>query len=332
MDQIEPQVKQMLNGGGNTEDITYCDFTLADQNEALASKGVGSSGPTDFVPITKKTVTYIVAAVLVNEDNEVLMMQEAKPSCSGQWYLPAGRMEPGETIQEAVKREVLEETGLDMEPTTLLMVESAVGCWFRFVFTGTVIGGRLKTTAEADKESLQARWVKDVTEIPLRAKDILPLIERGLEYHLNRNEPWHSKIMPVLVGRTKLYMRIIVAVRKKSNNKVSVLVGERNHCHLPICEIHPQKSLHSTLRKYMNEIFGADLPPHRPHGILSVEYNGKPRDTHDGMTLNLLVSVRQPLEDVVIIDKYTWKEVGSSVGDELLRRMGKNLTIPLHVI
>lgn len=37
MDQIEPQVKQMLNGGGNTEDITYCDFTLADQNEALGS-------------------------------------------------------------------------------------------------------------------------------------------------------------------------------------------------------------------------------------------------------------------------------------------------------
>lgn len=59
--------------------------------------------------------------------NFLANFQEAKPSCSGQWYLPAGRMEPGETIQEAVKREVLEETGLDMEPTTLLMVESAVG-------------------------------------------------------------------------------------------------------------------------------------------------------------------------------------------------------------
>jgi 8-oxo-dGDP phosphatase len=73
----------------------------------------------------------------------------------------------------------MEETGLDFEPTTLLMVESATGSWFRFVMTGNVIGGRLKTTSEADAESLQARWVKDVTEIPLRAKDILPLIERG---------------------------------------------------------------------------------------------------------------------------------------------------------
>ena len=51
--------------------------------------------------------------------------QEAKSSCAGQWYLPAGKMEPGEDITEAAKREVLEETGLNMEVTTLLAVESA---------------------------------------------------------------------------------------------------------------------------------------------------------------------------------------------------------------
>lgn len=43
-------------------------------------------------------------------------------------------------MQDAVKREVLEETGLDMEPTTLLLVESATGVWYRFVLTGTVVG------------------------------------------------------------------------------------------------------------------------------------------------------------------------------------------------
>ena len=56
---------------------------------------------------------------------EVLMMQEAKSSCAGQWYLPAGRMEPGEDISEAAQREVLEETGLHFQLTTLLMIESA---------------------------------------------------------------------------------------------------------------------------------------------------------------------------------------------------------------
>jgi len=43
-------------------------------------------------------VTYIVVGALINDDGEVLMMQEAKSSCAGKWYLPAGRVEPGEDI------------------------------------------------------------------------------------------------------------------------------------------------------------------------------------------------------------------------------------------
>ena len=70
----------------------FCDFSLADQSEAAACKGVQSGAPADFVPVVKQSVCYIVAAVIFNEKNEVLMMQEAKSSCAGQWYLPAGRM------------------------------------------------------------------------------------------------------------------------------------------------------------------------------------------------------------------------------------------------
>lgn len=81
--------------------------------------------PESFVPRLKKTVTYIVMAVIINSKNAVLMMQEAKSICNGAWYLPAGKVEEGETLEEAVKREVLEETGLEMAPTTLLAVETA---------------------------------------------------------------------------------------------------------------------------------------------------------------------------------------------------------------
>lgn len=62
------------------------------------AKGVTPIGPSDYVPILRSTVTYIVLVVLVNSDDEVLMMQEAKSSCAGQWYLPAGRVEPGEDL------------------------------------------------------------------------------------------------------------------------------------------------------------------------------------------------------------------------------------------
>ncbi len=63
------------------EDRPLCDFTLKDQREAAISKGVvqpssaSSSAMDDFVPVLKKSVTYIVAAVLVNQQGEVLMMQ-----------------------------------------------------------------------------------------------------------------------------------------------------------------------------------------------------------------------------------------------------------------
>lgn len=40
---------------------------------------------------------YVVVGVVI-EDGKVLMIQEAKPSCRGLWYLPAGRVEQKETL------------------------------------------------------------------------------------------------------------------------------------------------------------------------------------------------------------------------------------------
>lgn len=73
--------------------------------------------------------------------NEVLVMQEAKRECYGSWYLPAGRMEPRETVVEAVRREVQEETGLQCRPLTLLAVEERGPAWIRFVFLARPTGG-----------------------------------------------------------------------------------------------------------------------------------------------------------------------------------------------
>jgi len=44
-------------------------------------------------------------AILDNEIS-IFYLKEAKSSCAGQWYLPAGRMDPGEDVFEAAKREV----------------------------------------------------------------------------------------------------------------------------------------------------------------------------------------------------------------------------------
>ena len=70
----------------------------------------------------------------------------------------------------------------------------------------------------------------------------------------------------------------------------------------------------------------------RPHGLLSIEHSGKPAHSNDGCCLSLLISIRVPLEEVVLIDKYAWLELDKALGDEILGRLGKNMTIPLAVI
>jgi len=331
MDSIARNIRLLLDGKPFEEMYEFCDFSLADQNETSLAKGIQPSAPSDYKPVIKKSVTYIVAAVLINEHGDVLMMQEAKSSCAGQWYLPAGRMEPGEEVTEAAIREVKEETGLDFEPSTLLSVEGAGGSWYRFVVAGDVTGGRLKTPADADAESLQAKWIGDLAELSLRANDVIPLVDRGRQFAMRRpNDPWYELQLPAIRPHKRLLLRLLIAVRRRADNGVCVLVSEKTAAHLPVCEINPTRSIHSTLKKYMTEIFGSDLPPHRPHGLLSAEHSGKPATSNDGICLSLLVSVRIPLEDVCLIDKYTWLPV--DFGDELLSRMGKNLTVPLNVI
>ena len=51
-----------------------------------------------FVPKVKKTITYIVMAIVFDDQDRVVFVQEAKSSCRGKWYLPAGRVEKGENL------------------------------------------------------------------------------------------------------------------------------------------------------------------------------------------------------------------------------------------
>jgi ADP-ribose pyrophosphatase YjhB (NUDIX family) len=55
----------------------------------------------------------IVACIVYNDDNELLLIKRAIEPQVGCWSLPAGFMEEGESLQEAACRELYEETGLD---------------------------------------------------------------------------------------------------------------------------------------------------------------------------------------------------------------------------
>lgn len=68
-----------------------------------------------------------VGAVVLNKNREVLLIKRGRPPRKGEWSLPGGAVETGETIEHAVAREVREETGLDVKVLTWLMnVDSIV--------------------------------------------------------------------------------------------------------------------------------------------------------------------------------------------------------------
>lgn len=57
-----------------------------------------------------------VGAVIFDDGGRLLLIRRDRPPGKGLWSLPGGRVEEGETLAEALVREVREETGLDVEP------------------------------------------------------------------------------------------------------------------------------------------------------------------------------------------------------------------------
>lgn len=82
--------------------------------------------------------------VVVWRDDRVLLIRRGKPPRVGQWSLPGGAQELGETVAETARREVMEETGLTLAALELLTVvdliepapEDAAG---RYLFHYTLI-------------------------------------------------------------------------------------------------------------------------------------------------------------------------------------------------
>jgi len=54
----------------------------------------------------------IAVGAIVVKDHKVLLVRRSQPPDKGLWAIPGGRVELGETLQEAAEREIMEETGL----------------------------------------------------------------------------------------------------------------------------------------------------------------------------------------------------------------------------
>lgn len=107
-----------------------------------------------------------VGAIVAVDGHLLLVTRENQPA-KGRWTVPGGRVEPGESMTDAVVREVAEETGLTVQCGPLVGWVERIGPGFHFVIfdflaspTDTPAGGgSALPELTAGDDAGQARWV-----------------------------------------------------------------------------------------------------------------------------------------------------------------------------
>jgi phosphatase NudJ len=129
----------------------------------------------------KAVSAYFFAIIIVEHQGRFLLIRESKHG--RRWYMPAGGVEPGETLVDAAIRETAEEAGVYVRPKGLLRIEHSWGVAgglgytrFRFVFLAHPVGSAEPKTF-ADEHSLEARWVSldELKQYDLRGPDVVEL-------------------------------------------------------------------------------------------------------------------------------------------------------------
>ncbi|AGM03669.1 NUDIX hydrolase [Amycolatopsis keratiniphila] len=103
-----------------------------------------------------------VGGIAHDELGRILLIRRANEPGRGLWSVPGGRVEPGETDEAAVIREMREETGLDVIPGTPVG-NVRRGPYDIHDYACTVTGGTLRAGDDAD----DARWIDAETLIEL---------------------------------------------------------------------------------------------------------------------------------------------------------------------
>jgi len=98
-----------------------------------------------------------VSGIVFNNQKQILLIQRNQPPAMGLWSIPGGKLEPGESLVEACKREIKEETGLDTDIKNIVAVVERRVEGFHYVIIDFI-------ALLADEENSQPIPQSDVSE------------------------------------------------------------------------------------------------------------------------------------------------------------------------
>jgi 8-oxo-dGTP diphosphatase len=99
------------------------------------------------------------------EGGKILLVLRGREPFKGQWAVPGGRIEENETAEECARREMKEETGLDIEIAALVGVYSDPKRDPRGIIAAAYLVRRTGGTVRGGDDASEAKWFK-LSELP----------------------------------------------------------------------------------------------------------------------------------------------------------------------
>ncbi|MEU2869295.1 (deoxy)nucleoside triphosphate pyrophosphohydrolase [Streptomyces olivoreticuli] len=102
------------------------------------------------------TARVVVGGAVFDQGRLLAARRSAPPELAGRWELPGGKLEPGETAEQALVRELREELGVEVEP-----LERVAGEWplrppfVLHVWTAKLVSGTVRALQDHD----EVRWL-----------------------------------------------------------------------------------------------------------------------------------------------------------------------------
>ncbi|MGE5127090.1 MAG: NUDIX hydrolase [Betaproteobacteria bacterium] len=129
----------------------------------------------------RPTAPVVGVGGVVVRDGSVLLARRGKPPLLGRWVIPGGTVELGETLEQALVREMAEETALRVAPVEVLTVFDRIerdqqGVLYHFVIVDYLCRW-LAGEAAAGSDALAVAWAApdelDRYDLPAKALEVV---------------------------------------------------------------------------------------------------------------------------------------------------------------